>query len=64
MGAAGRANAAAKFDLRKNVAQLIESYGITEFCQKPDRQEGLLPQAALPDGSYLTQRAKTIRKSE
>ncbi len=64
MGAAGRANAAAKFDLRKNVAQLIESYGITEFCQKPDRQEGLLPQAALPDGSYLTQRAETIRKSE
>ena len=30
MGAAGRATVAAKFDLRKNVAQLIEAYGITE----------------------------------
>ena len=50
MGAAGRATAAAKFDLRKNVAQLIESYGITEFCQKPDHQGGLLPQATLSDG--------------
>ena len=29
MGAAGRATVAAKFDLRKNVAQLVESYGIS-----------------------------------
>ena len=32
MGSAGRATAAAKFDLRKNVTQLIESYGINESC--------------------------------
>jgi glycosyltransferase involved in cell wall biosynthesis len=50
LGAAGRDTATAKFDLRKNVAQLIESYGIAEFCGKPERQAGLLPQMALPDG--------------
>jgi glycosyltransferase involved in cell wall biosynthesis len=41
MGAAGRATVAAKFDLRKNVAKLIEAYGIPEPSQKPDRQGGL-----------------------
>ena len=50
MGAAGRATAVAKFDLRKNVAQSIESYDIPEFCQKPDRQGGLFPQVTLTDG--------------
>jgi glycosyltransferase involved in cell wall biosynthesis len=45
MGVAGRATVAERFDLRKNVAQLIEAYGITE-CQ-PDCQQGLLSQAAL-----------------
>jgi hypothetical protein len=29
MGEAGRETVAAKFDLRKNVAQLIRSYGIS-----------------------------------
>ena len=42
MGQAGRETVSAKFDLRKNVAQLIKSYGITESCQKPDRQGGLV----------------------
>jgi len=51
MGAAGRATAAAKFDLRRNVAQLIKSYGITEFCQKPDRQGELVGKGALPSRS-------------
>jgi hypothetical protein len=30
MGAAGRKDVAGKFDLQKNVAQLIESYGISQ----------------------------------
>jgi glycosyltransferase involved in cell wall biosynthesis len=64
MGAAGRVTAAAKFDLRKNVTQLIESYGITEFSEGPKRQQGLLPQVALTDGRLLTQPADAIRKSE
>lgn len=52
LGAAGRATATAKFDLRKNVAQLIESYGIAEFCREPEHQEELLPlpQRGLPAG--------------
>jgi glycosyltransferase involved in cell wall biosynthesis len=42
MGDAGRETVAAKFDLRKNVAQLIAAYGITEPYQKPDCQGGLV----------------------
>jgi glycosyltransferase involved in cell wall biosynthesis len=38
MGAAGRATVAAKFDLRKNVSQLIEAYGI----RSPTVREGSL----------------------
>ncbi|MFS8084301.1 MAG: glycosyltransferase family 4 protein [Acidobacteriota bacterium] len=34
MGAAGRATVAAKFDLRKNVEQLIEAYGINEASER------------------------------
>ncbi|MEK6337764.1 MAG: hypothetical protein AABM67_22825, partial [Acidobacteriota bacterium] len=30
----------ARFDLRKNVTQLIEAYGIAKSCQKPDGNEG------------------------
>ncbi len=49
MGAAGRKIVAAKFDLRKNMAQLIETYGITEQCLTLDDQASVF-QIALPDG--------------
>jgi len=49
MGAAGREIVAAKFDLRKNMAQLIETYGITEQCLTLDDQASVF-QIALPDG--------------
>lgn len=59
MGAAGREAVVAKFDLRKNVAQLIEAYGIIQPCMKPDRQRASVFQVALPDG----RNPDTIRKS-
>jgi glycosyltransferase involved in cell wall biosynthesis len=59
MGAAGRETVAAKFDLRKNMAQLIEAYGITQPFRKPDRQGASVFQVALPDGRA----SETIRKS-
>jgi glycosyltransferase involved in cell wall biosynthesis len=34
MGVAGRATVAERFDLRKNVAQLVEAYGITDFASE------------------------------
>jgi glycosyltransferase involved in cell wall biosynthesis len=48
LGANGRDTVAARFDLRKNVTQLIGSYGIGEFCQESSLQRVLLPQVALP----------------
>jgi glycosyltransferase involved in cell wall biosynthesis len=48
LGANGRDTVAARFDLRKNVTQLIGSYGIGEFCQESGLQRVLLPQVALP----------------
>jgi len=55
MGAAGRATVAAKFDLRKNVSQLIKAYGI----RSPTVREGHFPQLALPDGRASDRIGKT-----
>jgi len=44
MGVAGRATVAERFDLRKNVAQLVEAYGIR---QQPDREGGLVGNEGL-----------------
>jgi glycosyltransferase involved in cell wall biosynthesis len=64
MGATGRDTAAARFDLRKNVTQLIGSYGIGEFSQESDRQRVLSPQRVLSTPDGLTQPPDTIGKSE
>jgi glycosyltransferase involved in cell wall biosynthesis len=64
MGATGRDTAAARFDLRKNVTQLIGSYGIGEFSQESDRQRVLSPQRALSTPAGLTQPPDPIGKSE
>jgi glycosyltransferase involved in cell wall biosynthesis len=48
LGANGRDTVAARFDLRKNVTQLIGSYGIGEFCQEAGLPRVLVPQVALP----------------
>jgi glycosyltransferase involved in cell wall biosynthesis len=57
MGAAGRATVAAKFDLRKNVSQLIEAYGI----RSPTVREGNLDNSkvALPEGRASDRIGKT-----
>ena len=39
MGGAGREAVSARFDLRKNVTQLIEAYGLAKSCQKSDGNE-------------------------
>src|SRR5258708_7771358 len=40
MGQAGRETVSARFDLRKNVSQLITSYGISGPGHKPEGQRG------------------------
>lgn len=49
MGRAGREAVSARFDLRKNVTQLINSYGIKQSVMSATVREDSLSQVALPN---------------